>query len=80
MDKAVEYTLIVEYPADLYFEEGLDSDIEQAAGTDSDGSGMGFGFRDMSFTFPSETAAQAAEKRIRKLHPKIETSVAECEF
>jgi hypothetical protein len=75
----MSYYLTVEYPAELYFSNNLDDAIYEAVGLESDGSGCGFGLRDIGFPFRTKADAEAAAKRAKKVHKKINTSVFEME-
>ena len=66
-----EYRVFVSYPSNL-FGSGMDEAIEKAAGVDCDGSGAGCGSRDMDFTFTTQSTADNAVQRIKRVHRDIE--------
>jgi hypothetical protein len=69
------YTLEVSYPLALYFNDNLDNAIEDAVQARSDGSGAGFGQRDVTFTFNTAEAANAAAVRAESVNKLITCSV-----
>ena len=63
------YGVVAEYPD---YDHSYDRRIEKAARRSMGGCGFCFsdGYRDVSFTFRSKEAANAAAKRIREMRPK----------
>lgn len=54
----------------------MDREISEAVNATSTGSGAGFGARDLTFSFTTAEAANAAAERARCIHESIMCSVS----
>jgi len=70
------YTLEVSYPLALYFINSLDDAISEAVNAASTGSGAGFGQRDLTFSFTTAEAANAAAESAKLVHNSVKCSVS----
>ena len=70
------YTLEVSYPLALYYNSiNVDREISDAVNANSTGSGAGFGQRDLTFSFTTAEAANAAAESAKRVHNSVKCSV-----